>query len=61
MKWIETSDDNLPDHDQMCFAYCGVEKSGYVTIITFDETQTDYWLEYYTHWMPVEFPKPPQT
>ena len=57
MTWIKIDEDNLPEHDDTCFAYC--PDPGHVTLITFDETQTDYWLEYYTHYMLMEFPNPP--
>lgn len=60
MTWIKIDEGNLPEHDQRCFVYCPVAGPGYVTLITFDETETDYWLDYYSHWQPMQFPKPPQ-
>lgn len=61
MKWNKIDADNLPEDGQRCYAYCPVQLSGYVTLINFNENDTEYWLAYYTHWMPFEFPKPPQS
>ena len=60
MTWIKIDADNLPDNDQTCFVYVPVGKSAYRMIDTFDEHDTDKWLEDYTHYMPLVFPEPPK-
>ena len=59
MKWIETSEDNLPEEYQSCFVHVQVDNSGYTMIDTYYERDKDTWLGEYTHWMPLEFPLPP--
>lgn len=59
MTWIKIDADNLPEHDQRCFVYVAVGESGYVTVDTFNENKPEFWLEYYSHFMKMEFPKPP--
>jgi len=58
MKWIKTTDE-LPDDQQTCFVYVPVGLSAYTMIDTYDYHDASKWEEDYTHWMPLEFPKPP--
>ena len=61
MKWNKISEENLPEDGDTCFVYMPIGNSGYVGVNTYDWREEEKWLWDYTHWMPMRFPKPPNS